>query len=357
MEKWKEMVSWLLGYVMEKDASDLHITAGVRPYIRVNGVIETTDLAVTTSDECREMVYSILTERQKEMFKERNILDFSYGLRGVGRFRINVYQQRGTIAVAIRRISSEIPSMEELGLPVEPVRNLCERSNGLVLIAGPVGSGKTTTMAAIVDYINQTRKCHIITFEDPIEYVHRNIKSLIHQREIGIDIQDFAEALKYVFREDPDVILIGEMRDLETVSAAVTIAETGHLVLATLHTSDASESVKRIIDVFPASQQVQIIAQLSTSLAGVINQRLIPKIDNSGRCLATEIMIANTAVQNLIRENKIEQIYSHIQMGTESGMMTLNQSLCELIQDGLISTEQAIARSTRPKELNRLLED
>jgi twitching motility protein PilT len=302
-------------------------------------------------------VFSLLTDEERDAYCEYKTLDFSFGEMGLGRFRVNVYQQRGTIAAAIRRFPADIIPLDKLGLPFDPLQKMCNLSHGLVLVCGPVGSGKTTTLASMIDYINRTRSCHIISIEDPIEYLHKNVKSLIHQREIRRDTYNFTDALKYILREDPDIVVVGEMRDLETISSAITIAETGHLVLATLHTGDTSESVRRIIDVFPAAQQTQVTAQLAYILMGVINQSLIPRADNTGRVLASEIMVVTPAIQNLIRENKIEQIYSLLQMGTDMGMQTMPQSLFELAATGIITKEIALSKTKRIKELNKLLEN
>jgi len=347
----------LLALMAEKDASDLHITVGLQPYIRINGEIINLDLPSIDEEECESMLFSMLSEDQIQLFKKNRVLDFSYGEKEIGRFRVNIYRQRGTIAAAIRRLPVKIPELETLGLPISIVKNLCNRSKGLVIIAGPVGCGKTTTLASMAQYINRTRSCHILSIEDPIEYLHKSEKSLIHQREIHIDVFSFADALKYGLREDPDVLLVGEMRDLETVSSAVTIAETGHLVLATLHTSNAGDSISRIVDVFPALQQSQVRVQLSTSLAGVINQMLLPTINSDGRVLAAEVMMNTPAMGSLIRANKIESIYSHIQMGGKYGMKTMNQSLYELVNNGKVDRNLAIAKSPRPKELNKLLSE
>ncbi|MHB9154485.1 MAG: type IV pilus twitching motility protein PilT [Endomicrobiales bacterium] len=356
MERWLDMMTDMLRYMAEKNASDLHLSTGVSPYVRVHGKIKSTEFPPLSQAECEELIFSILPEAARREYGETRTLDYSYGKPELGCFRINIYQQRGSIAAALRRLPIEIPSIEELGLPVEPVKNFCNLSRGLVLICGPTGNGKTTTMASMINYINKSKCCHIISIEDPIEYVHKNINSLVHQREVRHDTPNFTDALKYILREDPDVVVIGEMRDLETIASALTIAETGHLVLATLHTGDTSESVRRIIDVFPVGQQAQAIAQLAYTLAGVVNQVLIPKNDNYSRVLATEVLLVTPAIQNIIREGKTEQIYSHIQMGTNFGMHTMNQSLYNLARGGTITREMALAKSTKQKELLKLFE-
>jgi len=346
----------MLRYIISENASDLHMGVGVSPYIRVNGQIKSTDYTPLTAEECKNLIFSLLTSEQIKAYEETKTLDFSFGEPGLGRFRVNIYQQRGTITAAIRLLPLGIIDLDHLGLPPEPIKRFCNLSHGLVLVCGPVGSGKTTTLASMIDYINKNRKCHIISIEDPIEYVHKNIKSLIHQREVRMDTPNFVDALKFILREDPDIVIIGEMRDLETITSALTIAETGHLVFATLHTGDTSESIRRIVDIFGSGQQSQIVAQLSTTLMGVVNQMLLPKKDNTGRVLASEVMVLTPAIQNLIRENKIEQIYSHIQIGTNYGMQTMGQSLSELVKKGLISQEMALLKTKRERELNKLLE-
>jgi len=357
MQNGRTMMLNMLRYLMEKGASDLHLSVGVVPYIRLNGEIQPTEFPSLNKEQCENLIFSLLTEEEKQVYKETKVLDFSFGEPGLGRFRVNIYQQRGTIAAAIRLLPMEIYTPEQLGLPIGPIKQFCSLANGLVLVCGPVGSGKTTTLASMIDYINRTRGSHIISIEDPIEYVHKNIKSLVHQREIRRDTNTFYNALKYILREDPDVVVIGEMRDLDTITSAITIAETGHLVLATLHTGDTSESIRRIIDVFPAGQQTQIVAQLSYTLMGVINQLLMGRIDRYERVLSTEVMVVTPAIQNLIRENKSEQIYSHLQMGTAYGMQTMNQSLYELVHKGVISQEVALSHTRRSKELAKLLEN
>jgi len=340
---------------VSRNASDIHITAGVPPTIRVDGrLVPLIGYPPMTPKDTQEFVYSFMSEKQKKTFEEKKELDFSFGIKGIGRFRVNVFYQRGTVAAALRRIPYEIKPMEELGL-IPKVRDLCHLSMGLVLVTGPTGSGKTTTLASMIDYINANFPHHIITIEDPIEYVYHHKKSVIAQREIGTDTDSFALALKYALREDPDVILVGEMRDLETIRAALTAAETGHLVFGTLHTNTAVQTINRIINVFPMEEQDQIRTELSFVLQGVISQRLLPKI-GGGRVLIHEVMVPNTAIRNLIRENKIHQIYGLMQTGqAESGMQTMNQSLIKALQRGLITVEDALRISPEPEELKRLM--
>ena len=341
----------LLQTMIEKGASDLHITTGSPPQIRVDGHLLPLNLPVLTPAETKQLVYSVLTDAQKHRFEEEIELDLSFGLKGLSRFRANVFMQRGAVAAAIRTIPFKILSFEELGLPAI-VNDLVKKPRGLVLVTGPTGSGKSTTLAAMIDKINSERHDHIVTVEDPIEYLHTHKKSIVNQREINADTKTFKTALKYILRQDPDVVLIGEMRDLETIEATLTIAETGHLSFATLHTNSCSQTINRIIDVFPAHQQPQVRAQLSFVLEGVISQQLIPKAGGQGRVLALEIMVPNAAIRNLIREDKVHQIYSMMQTGqAKYGMQTLNQSLTELYQRRLITYEEAIGRSSFPEEL------
>jgi len=356
MSFWREKMVDILKFIIDAGASDLHIGVGVAPYIRVDGDIKATDYPPFTSEECQNLIFSLLTSDERKAYDEFKTLDFSFGEPGLGRFRVNIYQQRGTITAAIRLLPLEIIQLEHLGLPPDPIKKFCSLSHGLVLICGPVGSGKTTSLASMIDYINKTRSCHIISIEDPIEYVHKNLKSLIHQREIRRDTPNFIDALKFILREDPDIVIIGEMRDVETIMSAMTIAETGHLVFATLHTGDTSESIRRIVDIFSGGQQSQVIAQLSYTLMGVVNQMLLPKSNDSGRVLASEVLVVTPAIQNLIRENKIEQIYSHVQIGANYGMQTMSQSLSELVKSGVISAEFALLKTKRERELNKLLE-
>lgn len=340
---------------VSRGASDIHITAGTPPIIRVDGrLVPLIGYPILNPKDTQQLIYSFMNEKQKKNFEERKELDFSFGIRGLGRFRVNVFYQRGTVAAALRRIPYEIRSMEDLGL-IPKVKDLCHLSMGLVLVTGPTGSGKTTTLASMIDYINSNFPHHVITIEDPIEYIYQHKKSVIAQREIGTDTDSFALALKYALREDPDVILVGEMRDLETIRAALTAAETGHLVFGTLHTNTAVQTINRIINVFPMEEQDQIRTELSFVLQGVISQRLLPKI-GGGRVLIHEVMIPNTAIRNLIRENKIHQIYGLMQTGqAESGMQTMNQSLVNAVKNNLITLEDAFRISPDIEELKRML--
>jgi twitching motility protein PilT len=340
---------------VDRNATDIHITAGVPPIIRVDGrLIPLIGYPPMTPKDTQEFVYSFMNEKQKKTFEEKKELDFSFGIKGIGRFRVNVFYQRGTVAAALRRIPYEIKPMEELGL-IPKVRDLCHLSMGLVLVTGPTGSGKTTTLASMIDYINANFPHHIITIEDPIEYVYHHKKSVIAQRELGTDTDSFALALKYALREDPDVILVGEMRDLETIRAALTAAETGHLVFGTLHTNTAVQTINRIINVFPMEEQDQVRTELSFVLQGVISQRLLPKI-GGGRVLIHEVLVPNTAIRNLIRENKVHQIYGLMQTGqAESGMQTMNQSIIKALQRKLITVEDAFRISPDPEELKRMI--
>lgn len=341
----------LLQTMIEKGASDLHITTGTPPQIRVDGQLVPLNLPALNPAETKQLVYSILTDAQKHRFEEENELDLSFGLKGLSRFRANVFMQRGAVAAAIRTIPFKIMTFEELGLPAI-VNDLVKRPRGLVLVTGPTGSGKSTTLAAMIDKINSERHEHIVTVEDPIEYLHSHKKSIVNQREVNADTKAFKAALKYILRQDPDVVLIGEMRDLETIEATLTIAETGHLSFATLHTNSCAQTINRIIDVFPPHQQPQVRAQLSFVLEGVISQQLLPRASGQGRVLALEIMIPNAAIRNLIREDKVHQIYSTMQTGqAKYGMQTMNQSLADLYQRRLITYEEAIGRSSIPEEL------
>ncbi|MBI4590810.1 MAG: type IV pilus twitching motility protein PilT [Candidatus Rokubacteria bacterium] len=345
----------LLTILVERGGSDLHITTGTYPQIRLHGrLVPLTEFEVLTPPDTQRLAYSVLNEGQKQKFEEENELDLSFGIQGLARFRCNVFRQRGAAAVAIRVIPFRIRTFDELGLP-PIVSQLAERPKGLVLVTGPTGSGKSTTLAAMIDKINNERAEHIVTIEDPIEFVHTHKKCMVNQREVASDTQSFTNALKFVLRQDPDVVLIGEMRDLETIAAALTIAETGHLTLATLHTNSCAQTMNRIIDVFPPHQQPQVRSQLSLVLEGVLSQALIPRVDGQGRVMALEIMINTPAIRNLIREEKIHQIYSAMQAGTKFGMQTMNQSLAALVQRRLITREDALSRSTLPEELHQLL--
>jgi len=354
VERASEMVG-LLTLAHQRGASDIHLKVGNHPILRIHGRLErATDLPVLDSAAARRLIESMMTEEQRAVFRERLELDFAYSLPRVSRFRVNVYLQRGSIGAAIRAIPVGVPAIDDLGLP-EVVRRFCALPRGLVLVTGPTGSGKSTTLAAMINHINQTRAEHIVTIEDPIEYLHRDQQSVINQREVGMDTLSFADALRHVLRQDPDVILIGEMRDLETIATAVTAAETGHLVFATLHTQSAPATVDRIIDVFPAHQQAQIRTQLAAVLEGVLSQTLVPRADGRGRVAAVEVMVATGAIRNLIREGKTHQIPSLIQGGGREGMQTLNQALRQLVDRRLITYEDAVSRSSHERELAQLL--
>ncbi len=347
----------MLKEMLEKGASDLHVTTGSPPRLRIDGKLIAMDgVAELGPVETKNLCYSVLTDAQKHVFEETNELDLSFGLKGLSRFRANIFMQRGAVAGAFRVVPFEIKNFRQLGIP-DIVSDLSKKPSGLILVTGPTGSGKSTTLAAMLDKINAERPDHIITIEDPIEYLHSHKKAMVNQREVKSDTASFAAALKYVLRQDPDVILIGELRDLETIEAALTVAETGHLTLATLHTNSAIQSINRIIDVFPPHRQEQIRVQLSFVLEGVMAQQLIPKKIGRGRILALEILVLNPAIRNLIREDKIHQIYSMMQTGqAKYGMQTMNQSLVELFRKGLISYDDALARSNLPEELVQMLQ-
>ncbi|WP_134113799.1 type IV pilus twitching motility protein PilT [Hypnocyclicus thermotrophus] len=333
----------ILQKAREEGASDIHIIAGRAPVYRIKGKIESFSEERLMPDNVKELIYSILNEEQRAKFEMDKELDFSFGIKGMGRYRANIHYQRGTIAAALRSINTEIPTIEELNLP-ETLNKFCELKNGIVLVTGPTGSGKSTTLAAMINKINKEQKSHIITIEDPIEYLHRHQNSIIEQREVGTDTDSFSRALKYALRQDPDVILIGELRDLETIEAALTAAETGHLVFATLHTRDAASTIDRIVDVFSHDQQQQIRLQLSNSLKGVISQQLIPKKDNSGMALAYELLVGTPAIANLIREAKTHQIYSMLETGKKYGMRTMESILRDLVSRNIIDETEMIKR-------------
>jgi len=353
--KMAKDLNQLLRDVVQEGASDLHLGVDTVPHMRLDGGLVPIDSAVMNAASVKSLVYSILTDEQKDKFEKDKELDFAFTISGLSRFRVNVFFQRGCVGAAIRALPFKIMSFEECGLPINVVQDFCNRQKGLVLVTGATGSGKSTSLASMIDYINIHRDCHIITIEDPIEYVHSNKKSIVDQREVGSDTHTFARALKHVLREDPDVILIGEMRDLETVEAALVIAETGHLVFATLHTSDSSQTINRIIDVFPSRQQAQVRTQLSFVLTGVLSQQLLPRKSGKGRVLAVEILIANHAMKSLIRESKIHQVYSVIQTGQKDNMQTMNQALFELYKKGDISEKEALASTTEVQDLERML--
>lgn len=343
----------LLTSAVEQGASDLHLSVGLPPMIRIDGRLVPTDYERLGSRDTQRFIYDILTSEQIQWFEKTRELDFSYGVKNVGRFRVNVYRQRSAVGAALRAIPTEIPSMEELGLP--PIlRELARRNSGLVLVTGPTGSGKSTTIATMIDCVNNERNCHIMTIEDPIEYLHRHKRSMINQRELNTDTDSFENALRAVLREDPDVILVGEMRDLETISSALTLAETGHLVFGTLHTRNAPQTIDRVVDVFPPYQQDQIKVQLSNTLESVIAQQLIPKI-GGGRFAAIEIMIATPAIRNLIREGKTYQLYGSIETSGQIGMRTMDKILAEAHKNGIISYEEALSRAVDRDNFLRLL--
>jgi twitching motility protein PilT len=346
----------LLRQMQTLEASDLHLTPGVQPVVRVRGELERLDgFAKLKPDETRELVYRILSTEQQAILETKRNVDLAYSLPGLARFRVNVYFQRASIGAAFRLIPAEIKSLEELGLPSQ-LAELAAKPRGLVLVTGPTGSGKSTTLATLIDLINRTRSEHILTIEDPIEFLHWHRNCIVNQREVGPDTPSFAEALRAALRQDPDVILVGEMRDLETISTALTAAETGHLVFATLHTQSAPQTIDRIIDVFPANQQDQVRIQLATTLEAIVTQTLIPTADARGRIAALEILIPDDAVRNLIRQGKIEQIYSVMQTGTGRGMQTMEQALADLTLRQVVSREDALSRSSRPDQLEGLLE-
>ncbi len=346
----------LLQQMLEKGASDLHLTTGCPPQMRLHGHLMPMNYPALGPADTKQLIYSVLTDAQKHRFEEENELDLSFGLKGMSRFRANVFVQRGAVAAAIRVIPTQIKSLEELGLP-PVVSELIKRPRGLILVTGPTGSGKSTTLAAMIDKINTERHDHIITIEDPIEFLHNHKGCLVNQREVTSDTKTFKAALKYILRQDPDVVLVGEMRDLETIEAALTIAETGHLTLATLHTNSCAQTINRIVDVFPPHQQPQVRAQLSFVLEGVLSQQLIPKMNGQGRSMAMEIMVPNPAIRNLIREDKVHQIYSTMQTGQNKfGMQTMNQSLVELYLKRQISYDEALNRSSVPEELLAMMD-
>ncbi len=343
----------LLVLCIEKGASDLHLTVNEPPVLRIDGKLFRTNYDKLKSDDLKKLIYGILTSPQKDMFERDLELDFSVALPGLDRFRVNVHLQRGSVEAAFRRVPLIIPTMEELGLP-KILSDLARKPNGLVLVTGPTGTGKTTTLAAMIDLVNSERECNILTIEDPIEFIHTNKKAILKQREVYADTRSFADALKHALRQDPNVIVVGEMRDLETISTTLTAAETGHLVLATLHTPDAPQTVERIIDVFPPHQQQQVKLQLSDCLQGVVSQTLIPHSSGKGRVLATEIMIGTPGIRNLIREQEIEQIPTLMQTGSQYGMKTMDKSLKELYQKGLITLDAAMTKVKNTDEFKQL---
>jgi twitching motility protein PilT len=352
------LIEELLEDAVARGASDIHVSAALPPVLRIDGKLIRTNVEPLTADNVETLVFPILNNEQRRKLEQDWELDLSYGIHGLGRFRVNVYKNKGTYAAAFRTINTEVPSFDTLGLP-PIVRKITEKPRGLILVTGPTGSGKSTTLASMIDHINSTRNEHILTIEDPIEFLHQSKKSVVHQRELGQDTRSFSNALKSALREDPDIILVGELRDLETISLAITAAETGHLVMGTLHTSSASQTVDRIIDVFPEVQQQQIRIQLSNSLVAVFSQTLLPRIDEAGnrkgRVMAQEIMIVTSAVGNLVREGKTTQMYSAIQTGSQHGMQTLEMALAALYKQRVVTSEDALAKSSRPEELRRLI--
>jgi twitching motility protein PilT len=346
----------LLKITVVEDASDLHITTYIPPRIRVHGILKSIDHPPLTPAETKQLIYSILTDKQKKTFEERLELDFSFGIKDMGRFRVNVFMQKGSVAAAFRRFLPTMWSFAQLGIP-QRCAQLCYLPRGLILVTGPTGCGKSTTLACMIDYINHERGVHIVTIEDPIEYFFTPKKSIINQRELLADTLSYNNALRSVLREDPDVVLVGEMRDLETVEATIRVAETGHLTFSTLHTNSAAETISRIIDIFPSQYQTQVRIMLSMSLEAVMTQALLPRTDGKGRALAMEILIPNPAIRNLIRENKVHQIYSSMQMGQEKfGMQTFNQSLASLYFKGAITLETAMSVSSFPEELTDIVQ-
>ena len=346
----------LLKLSIQKKASDLHLTESSTPILRIDGKLVFTEGKELTKEELKKAIYSILSDSQKEKFEHDRELDFSLALEGLERFRVNVHIQKGSVEAAFRRIPQFVPSIKDLGLP-PAILDFARRPSGLILITGPTGSGKTTTLASMIEVINKERACMIMCIEDPIEYIHKNKKAVIKQREVYSDTHSFAEALKRCLRQDPDVIVVGEMRDLETISTALTAAETGHLVLATLHTPDAPQTIERIIDVFPSHQQQQVRLQLSACLQGVASQILIPHASGEGRALASEILVATPAVRNLIREKSVEQIPTAIQTGIQYGMHTMDMSLKLLFEEGIITYEDAISQVKNKEEFEQLLDE
>ncbi|MFA4947187.1 MAG: type IV pilus twitching motility protein PilT [Candidatus Krumholzibacteriia bacterium] len=344
----------LLQEMIDKRASDLHITAGIPPMLRVDGIIRRTNHPVITPDVSKQIAYSIITEEQQKRFENEKELDFSFGVQGLSRFRANVFQQRGVTSVAIRQIPFEILDFKGLGLPAV-VEDFSKKMKGLILVTGPTGSGKSTTLASMIDKINNERQSHVITIEDPIEYIHQHKNCIVNQREVRADTQSFQSALKHVLRQDPDVILIGEMRDLETMQAALTIAETGHLALATLHTNSTFESINRIVDTFPPNQQSQVRAQLAFVLEGVITQQLIAHLSGKGRALVAEVMVCTPAIRACIRDDKVHQIYGLMQAGTKYGMQTMNQALFRAYTNRQISLDEAMVCSSDTIELEQML--
>lgn len=343
----------LLRLLVTQQGSDLHIKAGEPPVYRVHGQLVRSSLPVMTAEDTKVLLYEIMNNERQEHYEKMHQLDMSYSIPGVSRFRVNVFKQKQAVGAVLRAIPLQIKTIEELGLP-QNMKKICMLPRGLILVTGPTGSGKSTSLAAMIDYINENRSCHIMTVEDPIEFLHRDKKACINQREIGIDTHSFANALKHVMRQNPDIILVGEMRDLETISLAITAAETGHLVMATLHTADAAQTIDRIIDVFPPGQQQQVRLQLSTTLQAIYSQTLLPRIGGSGRIVAYEVLVCVPAIRSIIREGKTHQIFSVLQSGTKFGMNTLDSCLKDLYLKGVVSIEEAMAKSSNPQEFEKL---
>lgn len=344
----------ILVQVVEMEASDLHLTVGVPPILRVHGNLVKLPYPPLKPADTRDLVYSILTQDQRQHLETEWEIDFSYSMPSYARFRVNAYYQRNSVGAAFRLVPLSITRIDELGLP-KVVHTFCQKPRGFVLVTGPTGSGKSTTLAAIIDEINETRSEHIMTVEDPIEFLHRHKQCIVNQREVGTDTRSFARALRSVLRQDPDVILVGEMRDLETIQTALTAAETGHLVFATLHTQDAPQSIDRIIDVFPPHQQEQVRVQIAATIQGIVTQQLLPKSNGQGRAVACEVLVPTPAVRNLIREGKTHQIYTVMQTGAKYGMQTMDSALADLVRRGLIARDIAEARSSNPEDLGRLV--
>jgi len=344
----------LLRLLVTQQGSDLHIKSGQPPVFRIHGQLVRSALQVLNEAETKELLYEIMNEERRQKFERTNQLDMSYSIPGVSRFRVNVFRQKGAVGAVLRVIPLTIKTIDELGLP-PAMKKVCTLPRGFILVTGPTGSGKSTSLAAMIDLINEHRSCHIITIEDPIEFLHRDKKACINQREVGIDTHSFANSLKHVMRQNPDIILVGEMRDLETISLAITAAETGHLVMATLHTADAAQTVDRIIDVFPPGQQQQVRLQLSTTLQAIFSQTLLPRADGTGRIVAYEVLLCTPAIRSMIREGKTHQLYSAIQSGAKFGMITLDNCLKDLCLKGLVTVEEAMAKSSNPHEFEKMM--
>lgn len=348
-------MSELFMMMHERGASDLHLTAGAPPMLRIDGSLVPTPMEKLNGEICQSLIFSLLTEAQRQRFEATNELDLAFGLKGIGRLRMNIYRQRGAVGAAVRAIPSTFKSFEEIGIP-NVIYEILKVPKGLVLVTGPTGSGKSTTLASMIDFINTNRNAHIVTVEDPIEYVHSHKKCIVNQREVGGDTESFTQALKYVLRQDPNVILIGELRDHDTINAALTIAETGHMVLATLHTTDCAQTINRIIDVFPQHQIEQARVQLSFVLQAVFSQQLLSHKSGTGRVLAAEVLMVTSAIRNMVREQKVEQIQLAIQTGGKFGMQTMNQSIADLYKAGRITFQEALTRSLDPEDLRRLIQ-